>query len=204
MQNRTAANVTEKKKKGKPSMGRLRLLRFVAFFLLFACVVITILAILGPNIHGQIRQTSLAIEYIPIATMLLDTPSSTVVESENITLELWDVRENSYGEVDEVCVSVTLNYEALSETTEQYYYSSREMMEQYFSSRLLINKSWAIGAKNTLMGSASLRLPLSKLWCGWGELETGIHLVEFELRDSMFGEAIYTHQWAIEIEADNR
>jgi hypothetical protein len=179
---------TEKKKKGKPSMGRLRFLRFLGLFLLFACIVITILTILGPIINGQIRQTSLATEYIPIATTLLNAPARALVESENITLEPWAVKEDSHNEVDYVCISVNLNYEVRSET-----------MERYDNSRLFVNRSWVIGAvhyegQNLL--SSSVR------WCGRGELEAGIHLIEFELRDSMFGEPIYTHQWAIEIEAD--
>jgi hypothetical protein len=186
--NIAGAGIAEKKKKGKPSMGRWRLFRFLSFFFLFACIVITVLAILGPIIGeglGLIRQTSLPDESLQSSTTLLNAPTSTVVESENITLELWDVNQDYNGDMI-VCVGIGLNDNA-----------NREALEQYDNSRLFVNNLWVIGATNY---QGMNILSLSRRWCGHGELEAGIHLIEFELRDSMFGEPIFTHQWAIEIE----
>ena len=72
MLNHTAADVTEKKKKGKPSMGRLRLLRFLGLFLLFACIVITILAIFEPTLNGVIRKHALAATHLATAVPILN------------------------------------------------------------------------------------------------------------------------------------
>ncbi len=36
--------------------------------------------------------------------------------------------------------------------------------------------------------------------CFHGELESGLHLIEFHLRDSMWGEPVAIQRWAIEIE----
>jgi hypothetical protein len=37
-------------------------------------------------------------------------------------------------------------------------------------------------------------------WCATGELQPGIHLIEFHLKDSFWGEPIHIQQWAIEID----
>jgi hypothetical protein len=184
MLNHTAADVTEKKKKGKPSMGSLRLLRFVGLFLLFALVVITILAIFGPMLNGIIRKHSLAATHLVTAVSILNAEATFEVSSENIILGLRPVED-----LDFICVDM--------------YFAegvSIDKVNSYNDSRLIVNKSWVIGAGRLGIGVGGFR-PW-KSWCGHGELEAGIHLVEFELRDSMFGEPIYTHQWAIEIEAD--
>src|SRR5687768_5484584 len=69
----------EKKKKGKPAMGRWRVLRWIVGVLAVFVIVIVILAILGPTIGGtgQITQTRLNVEYVPTAEYLFNNPLPT-------------------------------------------------------------------------------------------------------------------------------
>jgi hypothetical protein len=183
--NHRGAKVTAKKKKGKPSMGRLRLLRFLGLFLLFACIVIVILAMLGPMIGGtgQIAQTKLDAEYLPTAGYLFNNPQPT---PQDFPVSLV-VEQDIHGfMIDSENVEVFCLQGFVPDDT--------QVMIKF--NQRNVRGSFGRGSLG-FTGFDGRRLS----HCIEGAIETGLHLLSVEISSDAWSET-YSYAWAVEITND--
>jgi hypothetical protein len=146
----------------------------------FACAGTWWLFVSFPKLTGQLPQTSLPITLIPTAEALLSAPLQvTLLDGQPLSLELI---ENYSDSEDAICVRIN--------------YPGEEKFDAIFSnSSLFINGAWIIGSQYGLITMPSTGLH----WCGVGTLQAGLHLIEFHLKDSFWGEPIHIQQWAIRL-----
>jgi hypothetical protein len=150
-----------------------------------------------PIYTGQILRTSLAHPTVPTAEALLSAPHEIIAEDFGLYLTIiedygaiWTSRS---ADTDLICVTATNN---------EYGYRENGFGSNFRNASILfVNGLLVIGA-NDLMLEADSRFDNTPYprWCTYGELQAGIHLIEFHLRESFGDEPIHIQQWAIQID----
>lgn len=176
----------EKQKTMQQPSRKISNFRMILLFIVATIGAVIVLIILGPIGYGDgtIQQTSLPDELRPTAeavlgTVPLDRPVE-LIEGVSIRIDTGAIGENS------ICFNAGL---------------VREGHNYPQHSRIVVNGITVHGAMNyTPMDYYYFDLTNVLYKCVEGDLEPGLHLIEFHLRDSMWGEPIATQQWAIEIE----
>jgi hypothetical protein len=157
-------------------------------FVFFVCFGLLGLSVMIPKFfYGRIPQTSLAPELIPTAEALLSVPLTVLVPDDGVLF--LEVLEKYYGDTDSICIR-------------GWYDSESKFYALLDNSSLFIDETWIIGASRTSVGFGKEfgGEVLELVWCATGELQPGIHLIEFQLKDSFWGEPMHIQQWAIEID----
>jgi hypothetical protein len=173
----------EKKIKGKPAMGRWRVLRWMIGFLVFPVIVIFVWLILSPTIlpNGQITQKKLDSGYLPTAAYLLDNPLPT---PQGFPVSLSVEQNSSEWSVDYFCLHGFVPRD-----------TGVKVME--FNQYRVIGSSQR-SIINGLAGDDSGYI-LSR--CIEGAVETGLHLLSVEMTSDSWAET-YSYTWAVEITND--
>ena len=179
----------EQKNKAKNTPDRSRpVLKFTIFGIFVVAVVIVILIILGPIYSVEltkIHQTSLPEEFFPTAESIIGTVPINmpvqIIDDLNVRLvvEDWAL----WGSSHMICIFGVSNY------------------SEYSHSRIFVNGSrvrHSYGHPLNNLGSDEGMISVGK--CIEGDLEPGLHLIEFHLRDSFLGAPLAIQQWAIEVE----
>ena len=163
----------------------MKILKILVALVLFCILTVIILIIIGPiRGDGTIHQTSLPDELrqtaeAVLATVPLDRPVQ-LIDGVSIRIDIGAIGENS------ICFNAGL-------VPEGHNYPQH--------SRIVVNGITVHGAMNyTPMDYYYFDLTNVLYKCVHGDLEFGLHLLEFHLRDSYLGEPIATQQWAIEVE----
>ena len=178
-------DMEKQKNKAKNVPDRLPVLKFFLFGFLVVAVIVTILVLLGPIVgeqYSQIQQTSLPDELYVVAETIYDTIpiDEDVPVGNDIFLDLshYDCSNwgacSTFGRAHSICIWV-INAPA--------------------SKNLIRNSYFIVNGTRVWGGDGN---PDSK--CVEGDLEPGLHLIEFHLRDSFFGAPLAIQQWAIEVE----
>ena len=188
-------DIEKQKNKAKNVPDRLPVLKFFLYGFLVVAIIIIILILLGPVISKdiyRIKQTSLPDELYSVAEMLPVTRNvseSTQVVNEVSIYLVFDPLENgglAFADDFTLCV---------------YGDPVDEHLKYHRQSQLLVNgqevwRAFQNYGVYTSDGSNLRRLT----WCATGDLEPGLHLIEFHLRDSFLGAPLAIQQWAIEVE----
>jgi|GEM_PF-2368891 len=176
--------MSEKQKTMQQPSRQISNVKMILLFV-FATIGAVIVLILIPIISlgdGVIQQTSLPDELLPTAEYIYSTvPLDESVSLTNYVSIKIDTAGFGTGVIcfDAGFVPVGFNYPG--------------------HSQIFVNGVRVRGASNRILldgFSGAERMNL----CIEGDLEPGLHLLEFHLRESDFGEPIATQQWAIEIE----
>lgn len=150
------------------------------FFVLF--VIYLILSPLFPP-NPMITQTSLPDELYPLAEeVFLTVDSNEAIYTDDVSFRL------------DASLLDTEHWACIRGTVPEY-----TQYEEH--SRIWVNGKRVRGVAfyGTLVGlNGGGRWQFDR--CFHGELESGLHLIEFHLRDSMWGEPVAIQRWAIEIE----
>ncbi len=174
----------KQKNKAKNTPDRLPVLKFFLYGFLVFVVVIIILIILGPSLGGtpQIHQISLPEELRPTAEYVFEHVTNDERQrlTEHISIQIDTI---GYGE-NRICLNAG-------------FVPDEPDYPQH--SRVFVNGEHVRGAINSILldgfdGHERMNL------CVEGDLEPGLHLIEFHLRDSFFGAPLAIQQWAIEVE----
>ncbi len=183
-------DMEKQKNKAKNTRDRLPVLKFISggVVLLSLLVIGFIYLITYP--YAEIQQTSLPNNLVPVAQSVLDTVSigDRVAIDDDISLSF---RYFARGHAPEytgfygnhtICVVGSLP-------------SPSSKYQEH--SRVFVNGSRIYGNYSaTWLHTFAPELDR----CVYGNLEPGLHLIEFHLRDSFLGAPLAIQQWAIEIE----
>ena len=168
----------------RQSLGCLGMMAFVCFGI-FALLIMYLFS------YSRILQSSLSPQLIPTAESLLNVPHDIITDDFNLYLEVIEnygaISASNSADTDLTCVTAAINY--------GLYRGSR------LSASLYINGTVVMDAGDWILeGDPNMGNTPYPRWCAYGELETGLHLVEIQLNDSFTGEPIYFQQWAIQID----
>ena len=151
----------------------------IAFVLIISVTIILIFFV--PS--GQVWQTSLLTSALPTAEALLNAPKRLDIPSAHVELSYTALPTYSEENI-KLCIRATSNI------------IGQEGMEDFQSnSQLFVNNS---GIFNLDLDVGVDANPYQQ-WCATGNLASGLHLIEFHLRDES-GETLHIQQWAIEVE----
>jgi len=182
----------KQKNKAKNTPHKLPILKFIISGIVLFAVFIILLIFFAPEIAFEltkVRQTSLPDKlYITAEEVLNTTPiNERIPTTDDVFLHLI-VRDGgtSRGSSHMICIfsnefPIDLNYSEQS----RFFVNGSRVWNSY---------SYPMNSIDSAPGNTSIEK------CVEGNLEPGLHLIEFHLRDSFLGEPIAIQQWAIEIE----
>lgn len=183
---------TEKQKnKAKNTPHRIPILKFLLYGFFVFAVVIILLIILGPLIatgFTRIDQPTLPDELYPTAEAIVDTIpiDERIPATEDVFLRLRVFGGAWLGLDSSHIICILSNQMSLNS-------------DYVINSRLFVNGS-RIWNNFDYPDFSGLESSQSYNKCVHGNLEPGLHLIEFHLRDSFFGAPLAIQQWAIEVE----
>jgi hypothetical protein len=170
--------------KEKPKRStRMGFLRSCLIFSLYPLLILTIFVLgLVYWAFGGYVKPSLDTEYIPTAEYLLEHPIGMPnVEADNFTI-LISFSRISMG--NQIC------FRALLDTMQDF--DNLMWAEIYINEQVVsrLNLEWIVVVEVE---------PLSAPICIDGYLDTGLHIIEFRVKENLFAEPYYIQRWAIEI-----
>ena len=170
---------------------RLSWRKVMAITIALIVLILVILILLAPTYHNDARitQTSLPDDLQPLAEeILLSVPINEYIPvTDDISLQL-EYLENSYP---------PLTVDGLGGIC--IWFNWLRDNPYALSSHIFINGEKVKGL-SYVSGLGNLDGVPWYARCASGNLEAGLHLIEFHLRDSTWGEPVTIQRWAIEIE----
>jgi hypothetical protein len=175
--------------KEKPKRStRTGFLRSCLIFSLYPLIILTVLGIgLAYWAFGGYVKSSLDPQYIPTAEYLLENQikrETSIHLLEDGDLELYASLDVNLTTSNEICLTV------ISMDDEDFDY--------LYLAELYINEQVVSRFRYEVEGVA-LSLPAFSDFCFNGHLDSGLHIIEFRAKESLFAEPYYIQRWAIEI-----
>jgi hypothetical protein len=184
---------TEKPKRS-PKLGFLRsCLAFLLYPLIVFKVLVSILVFWA--IGGYVKP-SLDPQYIPTAEYLLENP----IEEPIAELPIEELTEENFIE-NMLALHVRFSATRSTENRLCFHVSSGSMGDFYNLrwAELYINEQVVNRYNLVLPREIFTSNPAHAYPCYDGHLESGLHIIEFRAKESLFAEPYYIHRWAIEI-----